>query len=264
MENIDRWCDWYASRGSSSGTVKLRRFHLMRFKTQVGDLLAVTEEDVTRHLLQFAEQAYDTRKSIQSSLRSFYHWALRRRLIDHDPTFELDKISGYAALPRPVPEDLLAQGLRGADVLTRRVLLLGGWGGLRLSEICATHSDNILPQGLYVWGKGAKERIVPLHPSISQALEGVEGWVFPSNQRRGFHMGPDAIASRVEKALPRPYSCHSLRHRFATRTYLHTKDIKAVQQLLGHSDLRTTQRYVLVGLDAMRDTVFALDDPAAA
>jgi integrase len=75
--------------------------------------------------------------------------------------------------------------------------------------------------------------------------------------RLGYHVGPSYVADRVEGVLE-GYTCHSLRHRFATCAYRATKDIRAVQELLGHSSPTTTAKYVLIDEDAMEAAVLSV------
>jgi site-specific recombinase XerD len=72
------------------------------------------------------------------------------------------------------------------------------------------------------------------------------------------HVTADYVADRLEKCLPDGWTAHSLRHRFATAAYNATKDLRAVQQLLGHARPETTARYTLVGDDAMTAAVMAV------
>ena len=98
---------------------------------------------------------------------------------------------------------------------------------------------------------------------LSQRLGGHRGvvahvdWVFPSTVRDG-HVGYDYLYKRVKAALGGRYTPHQLRHRFATQAYRGTHDLRAVQELLGHSSPTTTVRYTLIGNDAMTAAVHAV------
>ena len=136
------------------------------------------------------------------------------------------------------------------------MLLLGAYAGLRRAEIAGIHSDDITDMGLIVKGKGRKVRRIPIHPILAEALVDVSGYAFRG--RWGKSVTPNYVADHLEAVLPDPWTAHSLRHRFATQTYRACKDIRVVQQLLGHSSIQTTVRYVMVDEDALAAAVNAV------
>lgn len=259
MDNdlITEWCAWYAAGGASAGTIRVRRNHLRRLARQV-DLLEARTSDLVTFLEGYADQAPESRKSTLMSLRSFYRWALEHGHRADDPTRGLRPVKTPAGVPRPIPDELLEVSLAQADTETRLMVLLGGWAGLRRAEIARVHADDLTAFGLRVRGKGGRVRMVPIHPRLRAELVRVDGWAFPSSRRPGQPVNPDYVADRLERVLPNGYTAHSLRHRFATMAYRGSHDLRAVQQLLGHSDPGTTARYTLVGEDELRAAVLSV------
>ena len=255
---ITEWCEWYRAGDASEQTIRGRRYHLLRLARRNPDLLAVTELDLIRFMQSVDHIKPSSRKALTNSIRMFYKWAHRTGRMDHDPTVGLRRIKVPAGVPKPISEVAFAQALKAADEETRLMLLLGGYAGCRLSEIAAVHSGDITDQGLLIEGKGRKERLVPIHPRLADALVGIDGWAFPSPIREGQHVGHDYVASRLERVIPAPWTAHSLRHRFGTMTYRACKDIRVVQQLMGHSSIQTTAGYTLVDDDALAAAVNAV------
>lgn len=159
-------------------------------------------------------------------------------------------------LPRPISEADLELALSRAEGETRLMLLLGAYAGLRASEIAAVHADDVDRGGsvLRVLGKGNKVRNVPIHPKLAPFLP-ASGWAFPSTARPGEHVTRYYIGNRLRTVLPSPWTAHSLRHRFATMVYQASQDIRAVQELLGHESIRTTEIYVKVDAGRLGDVV---------
>jgi integrase/recombinase XerC len=166
---------------------------------------------------------------------------------------------------RPEREDDARPGrLEAAVVLRDRAILELLYGaGLRVGELCSLSTDRIDlgRRRLRVLGKGSKERELPLSDYVADALrrylrdgrgafaEDPVGWVFYNRRRRP--MTPRDVRAMVEKyrqtVLPdRHISPHTLRHSFATHLLEGGADIRAVQELLGHASLGTTQRYTHV------------------
>lgn len=255
-ELIDSWCRWYEAGDASEGTVALRRQHLARLAAR-HELLDVDEDDLVEFMRALSHCSSNTRKAMQSSLRSFYRWAQRTGLVESDPTLGLRRVSPAPAVPKPISEVALAQALAAADDEARLMLLLGAYAGLRRAEIAAVHSDDITDLGLMVKGKGRKVRRVPIHPLLAAELHRVDGHAFPGRWD-GEPVTPDYVSNRLEQVLPEPWTPHALRHRFATQAYQACKDIRVVQQLLGHASIQTTVGYVMIDQDALAAAVNAV------
>lgn len=251
---IELWLDWYRAGAVSPNTLRLRKSHLRRL-AGASDLMTATEDDLTSFLATIADKSANYRHSVHASLKQFYSWALRRGFRPDDPTVGLRPVPVPPGLPKPVDELTLAVALEQAGDETRLMLLLGAYAGLRRAEIAAVHSDHVRNGMLYVVGKGGKERHIPLHPRLAADLLKVSGWAFPSPINKGSHVTPDYVSDRLERALPEPWTPHSLRHRFATMAYQSAHDLRAVQTLLGHTKPETTARYTLIGRDDLQAAV---------
>ena len=198
-----------------------------------------------------------------SATRGLYQYLLRECLCRHDPATGLSPPKRERRLPRTLDADRSAQLLDGAvedDFIARRdqaMLELFYSSGLRLSELVGLDLDGLdLPAGLVrVRGKGNKVRELPVGSLARQALEQWlplrklanpgDGAVFISQQGR--RLGPRAVQLRVRQAgvreLGQHLHPHMLRHSFASHMLESSQDLRAVQELLGHADIATTQIY---------------------
>ncbi len=198
-----------------------------------------------------------------SATRGLYQYLLREGLCRHDPATGLSPPKRERRLPRTLDADRSAQLLDGAvedDFIARRdqaMLELFYSSGLRLSELVGLDLDGLdLPAGLVrVRGKGNKVRELPVGSMARQALEQwlplrkqanpCDGAVFISQQGR--RLGPRAVQLRVRQAgvreLGQHLHPHMLRHSFASHMLESSQDLRAVQELLGHADIATTQIY---------------------
>lgn len=224
-------------------------------------LTTMNEDDLVAFLAN-PEWSPETRKSARSVVRSFYAWAHRRGVVDDNPAAYLRAVRVPAGRPRPVPERGVKDALANATGEQKLMVLLAAYAGLRVSEIAGLRTDALTAQGLRVKGKGGKERIVPVHPSVLAPLaahmRSVQGeWVFPSPVSDS-HVRYDYIYKRIKAALGGIYTPHQLRHRFATQAYKGSHDLRAVQELLGHSSPNTTVRYTLIEDDALAAAVAAV------
>ena len=107
-------------------------------------------------------------------------------------------------------------------------------------------------------GKGDKDRLIPLPAGLGGMIRARSGWVFPSE--RGGHVSPRWVGQMCAAALPGDWTLHGLRHRFATRAYARSRDLRAVQELLGHASPAITQRYVAVSEMNLRAAMNAAAD----
>ena len=198
-----------------------------------------------------------------SAVRGFYRYLNREGLCEHDPANGLSPPKGERRLPKTLDADRTLQLLDGAledDFLARRdqaILELFYSSGLRLSELTGLNLEQLdLADGLVqVHGKGSKTRVLPVGRKAREALEQwlslralsqpADDAVFVSQQGR--RLGPRAIQLRVkaagERELGQNLHPHMLRHSFASHLLESSQDLRAVQEMLGHADIATTQIY---------------------
>lgn len=201
----------------------------------------------------------DTRRSFKDGINGFYRWAVKFGHLSANPVEELPSMRGSQAKPKPCPENVYRAALLKADERETLMLKLGGDAGLRRGEICQVHRKDLrrIDAGpeLLVRGKGAKQRIIPVTDDIADRIEGSTGFCFPS--RRRAHLTATAVGVMLSELLGGPWTAHTLRHRYATNVYRASKDLRALQELLGHSSLAITQRYVDTSQDEMRAAMLA-------
>ena len=232
-------------------TIRTRMSYLRRFAQEM-------PPDATRDQLVAWIGSHgwapETRKGAQCALRSFYRWAHRAGRMPHDPAADLDPITVPRGLPRPASEAQVEKG-RGAACPTRALMVeLAALYGLRRSEIAALRREDLTPYGLRVVGKGGKHRMVPVSSSTRATIERrPRGFLFPG--RFTGHLHPATVQRWVKAASG--VSPHPHRHRFATRAYAGSRDLFAVQRLLGHESAETTQRYVALDMAALEAAVAA-------
>lgn len=198
-----------------------------------------------------------------SAVRGLYRYLLREGRCQHDPAAGLSPPKGERRLPRALDADRTQQLLDGAvedDFIARRdhaILELLYSSGLRLAELVGLDLDRLdLSAGLVrVHGKGNKVRELPVGRKAREALAAwlplraltrpADGALFVS--RQGRRIGPRAVQLRVREAgvreLGQHLHPHMLRHSFASHVLESSQDLRAVQELLGHADIATTQIY---------------------
>ena len=257
----------------------------------------VERQTLRRHLAYMATrgQARRTIARRASALRRYFGWLQRTGRLDHDPTSGLSAPKGEARLPRvlrpdelrtligdpggspPQPAGAAARADGGAVELRDIALLELLYGsGLRVAEACGLDVDELdLSRGrVVVWGKGGKQRTVPLSdPSVASlrrwlaegrehlATAGSPGAAVFLN-RRGRRLTPRDARRIVDRRAGAPTHPHALRHTFATHLLDGGADLRVVQELLGHTDVATTQRYTHVSKERLR-TVFDATHPRA-
>jgi site-specific recombinase XerD len=261
VEPLEAYSEWMRAAGRPESTRYQRLYHLRRFAGAVQRRpFEVGLDDIVHYL---GSQAWGnaTKHSARSTLRGFYQWAVLVERVEADPTVRLPRIRQAAGKPRPASEDALSAGLRAADERVELMLRLAAGAGLRCSEVARVHSRD-LEQDLDGWslrvrGKGGRVRVVPLSRALALALRSLpSGYAFPG-QIDG-HLSAAYVSKLMSAALPAGVTGHMLRHRFASRAYVGAgRDIRAVQELLGHASVATTQVYTAVPRGALRAGVEA-------
>lgn len=285
------WCidDFAASlTRASANTVSAYRRDLVDFEEFVGesDPASVDRLHLRRYLAHLGANGYAKRSIARkaSALRRYFNWARRAGLIATDPAQGLKAPSGEGRLPRVLDGRELHDMLEPDEVAPdtppwrrRRddaVLELLYGSGLRVSELCGLDLDGVdLRRGIVtVWGKGSKERRVPMTKASVDALrtwlrsraevvdENSGAALFVNG--RGGRMGVRDVRRVVDERSPSPTHPHALRHTFATHLLDGGADLRIVQELLGHSDVATTQRYTHVSKERLR-SVYTSTHPRA-
>lgn len=255
---VDDYLLSLAAVGQTRPTIALRRALLCR----VARGLDCPPEAVTAELLVawFGSQGHwsiETRRSYRATARTFFSWAYRTGRL---PVFLGDavpQVRQRKAPPRPAPDSAYRAALDAADDRVTLMLRLAAEAGLRRAEVARVHTDDLLEGAagwsLLVHGKGDKRRVVPIGDDLAGAVRRYRpsrGFVFPG-QEDG-HLSVMYVGKMVAGALPDGWTMHTLRHRFATRAFRGSRNLRAVQMLLGHTSIATTERYTAVDDDEMR------------
>ncbi|NQW59208.1 tyrosine recombinase XerC [bacterium] len=213
-----------------------------------------------------------------AALRRYFSWLLRLsgKKIEN-PTVGVRAPSGEGRLPRILNADQLGALLTGSEIENDPVwrsardvaiveLLYGS--GLRVSELCTLDLANIdlKNKAATVWGKGSKERRVPLNEPTVAAID---LWMkhrhelaVPSSNslffnERGKQLTPRDVRRILDRRSIDPTHPHALRHTFATHLLDNGADLRAVQELLGHANVVTTQRYTHVSKERLQSAYLA-------
>lgn len=212
------------------------------------------------------------------NVRQFYGWAADEGLISVNPAARLITPRLGRRLPRPIGEAELRAALGCAAPRVRPWLVLAAWAGLRAKEIAYLRRENVLdtaeePVILIAEDatKGRSERIVPMSPFVLGELRAYglpgAGWVF---RRCDGQYGPNRpwmishLANEHLHDCGIPLTLHTLRHRFGTQTYESSgRDLRTVQELMGHARPSTTAIYVAFSNPNARRAVNALPVPPA-
>lgn len=236
-----------------------------------GDLLAYLGEQLLR-----GAAARSTARSL-SSMRRFYRYLLREQLIDADPSLLLEAPKLGRGLPKSLSEAEVERLLRAPDPETPlgmrdlAMLELLYATGLRVSELVTLKwSQANLDTGvLLIFGKGRKERLVPLGEMAAAAVRRYLEFARPlllkgrvcdelfvtrsasGMTRQRFWQRIQDYARKAQ--IPTEISPHTLRHAFATHLLNHGADLRTVQLLLGHQSLSTTQIYTHVARARLKE-----------
>lgn len=255
-------------------TSDVRSFASWCARSDVLEPGSVKRATIRRYLAHLTTRQF-ARRSIArkiAAIRRYYRWLVANGVVDVDPTSGVSVPAGGGRLPRVLDQrelsGLLDAPLRDDEPDWRRrrddaVLELLYGSGLRVGELCGLQVSSVsLSNGAAnVWGKGAKERRVPISEPAVAALRrwlAVRHDVLPPEagevlfgNERGRPLTPRDVRRIVDRRSPSPTHPHALRHTFATHLLDGGADLRAVQELLGHTDVATTQRYTHVSRERL-------------
>lgn len=235
---------WLKAAGRTSRTIQTRTNWIKTLaQTSNDDPTKVSTSEITDWLAN-PDWKPNSRRNALASARRFFHYLKISGHRPDDPTEYLLPVRVPRAVSVHLPAEVLHKALEKAENSEQKfMILLGALAGLRRTEIASLHTDDYSDGWLTVTGKGGDTRRIPAHPQLIPFLELKSlGYYFPG--RFSGHRSDDNVAKKISRLLGPGYSTHSLRHWFATTAYGQTQDLRAVQELLGHADISTTQRYI--------------------
>jgi len=288
-KNLDIFLSHLAiERGLSKNTIFAYRSDLTSLVSFLADNSLPLDKDAIKKFLSQQTNSSSTKDRQLSCLKTFFRYLQDEGIITEDPTSGLHSKNKVFRLPKSltneqvnklivsIPTDTLI------NIRDRFLLELLYGTGIRISEAIAIDLDDLeLAEGWIKikYGKGAKQRVVPIGSLLEKSLK--EYLVkarpeFIKNKNRQLALLVSARGSRLSRQaawlivkqagiranLPMDLSPHALRHSFATHLLAGGADIRVVQELLGHSVVTTTQIYTKVNIDQIRDT-FLLSHPRA-
>ncbi|UYO34338.1 site-specific tyrosine recombinase XerD [Bacillus zhangzhouensis] len=272
-------------RGLSENTIVSYKRDLQNYlsflKTheQLTDINDVTRLHIIHYLKQLKEEGKSSKTSVRhlSSIRSFHQFLLREKVTTNDPSWNIETQKTERTLPKVLSlgevEKLLDTPNQNTpfDYRDKAMLELLYATGIRVSEMLnLTLADVHLTMGfIRCFGKGRKERIVPIGEAAASAIEEYiekgrsrllkkqpSDALFLNHHgkkmsRQGFwkNLKKRAIEAGIQKEL----TPHTLRHSFATHLLENGADLRAVQEMLGHADISTTQIYTHVTKTRLKD-----------
>ena len=232
-------------------------------------------KDVVRQYIGFLatmKMAKRTTGRKLAALRRYFGWLARNQKISVDPTIGVRTPSDTGRLPKVLTNEQLGALLHTDDTDqpdwkiardTAVIELLYG-SGLRVSELCSLDIDsiNVKQLAVSVMGKGGKERRVPVgEPSLVALKQWValrmevvanSSTVALFVNSRGTRLGTRDVRRIIDARSLAPTHPHALRHTYATHLLDNGADLRAVQELLGHADVATTQRYTHVSKERLK------------
>lgn len=264
-------------RGLMPNTIEKIHIHLRAFENWLGrDLDTATTADIevfldTRHgrghdNWTISDQA---RCDWISHFTGFYTWSIRATgKPSVNPVEAIMRPKLRRRLPRPISESDLELAMSKADRTMYAFLALGAFAGFRCCEMAWLTGESVLwHEGvLNVFGKGRKERIVEIHPVVTAALRsyGVPRIGPAFCKADGSQFSPRRVSQVINgffTDLGINATAHQLRHRFGTQLYAACKNLRVVQEELGHAYSSTTDIYTAFARDEARAAVMALPIP---
>jgi integrase/recombinase XerD len=272
-----------AEKGSANATVSSYKRDLVLFeKVLFAAKINLTEENSEKAVMYFLEyldqQKYASSSSCRAlmTLRMFFRFLRKEEVIKKDPTLHMESPKLWQKIPEVLSQKEVEKLLNNFDEncrnasLDKAMLEVLYACGLRVSELCSLNLYDVKETAVKIKGKGGKERIVPIAKVSLAALDAYLGnfrqarvldkqgeplFVTPNGKR----INRVFVWKRVKICCQRVGICkrispHSLRHSFATHLLTNGADLRVIQDMLGHADIATTDRYTHVSLQGVKKT----------
>ena len=281
MIEIDEFCNYLLiDKHYSNNTIESYKRDLTKFYVYIDkDLKKVSKDDIKNYLKHLYDDKMNERSIARniSTLKSFYKFLNISKIINNNPVDSISSPKLGKKLPNTLSEEdinklLDIKLIDNYSFRNKAMLELMYATGLRVSELVnlKVYDVNLEEAIVKTIGKGSKERIIPIGDYALNALKvyineyrsslfkrEVNDYLFLNNHgkqmtRQGFFKIIKKLAS--EQGIKKDFSPHTLRHSFATHLLKYGADLRIIQELLGHSDVSTTQIYTHVSNEELEDT----------
>lgn len=266
-------------KGLSQNTIDAYRRDLSDFSQGIDDIHTIDRNYINSYVRKLRERKLAPSSVIRkvATLRGFFKWATSAEIIDKNPASTLEQPKTPQRLPKVVSikeiEEMLHNNLTSLEHVIMELLYSCG---LRVSELVNLKINDIDLSSKYVrcFGKGSKERIIPIGEMakniIKQYLPERELILkkFNLNTKQLLISEKGRFITRQDvynfihtqgKIIHKNISPHTLRHSFATHLLENGADLRVVQELLGHSDVSTTQLYTHISKKRLKDVYFSIN-----
>ena len=267
-------------KGLSQNTLEAYRRDLSAFSQGVEDITKVDRMSINMFIRKLRENKLAPSSIIRkmASLRGFFKWASSAGIIDKNPASTLEQPKVPQRLPKVVSikeiEEMLHNNLTPLEHVIMELLYSCG---LRVSELVNLKTSDIDLSSKYVrcFGKGSKERIIPIgeiaKKAVTEYMTERDFLVKKYNlntklllkQKSGRLITRQDVYTFIHaqgKLIHKNISPHTLRHSFATHLLENGADLRVVQELLGHSDVSTTQLYTHISKKRLKDVYFSINN----
>ena len=267
-------------KGLSQNTLEAYRRDLSEFSQGVEDITKVDRMSINMFIRKLRENKLAPSSIIRkmASLRGFFKWASSAGIIDKNPASTLEQPKVPQRLPKVVSikeiEEMLHNNLTPLEHVIMELLYSCG---LRVSELVNLKTSDIDLSSKYVrcFGKGSKERIIPIgeiaKKAVTEYMTERDFLVkkYNLNTKLLLIQNSGRVITRQDvytfihaqgKLIHKNISPHTLRHSFATHLLENGADLRVVQELLGHSDVSTTQLYTHISKKRLKDVYFSINN----
>ena len=271
-------------RGLTENTILAYRsdlYSLNEFfiKNNILEISEITRIKLNMYIKNLYDKKYTPRSIAReiATIKGFFKWLNTNEFIGHNPSLSIEQ----PKLPKRLPKVLSMKEInslleRNMTKLDKAILELLYAGGLRVSELTNLQIQNIDLKSKFLrcTGKGSKERIVPIGKkacsAVSNYLEERNYTIQKYNLKTKFCFLKDngqritrqdvyLFINNLGKNLNKDISPHTIRHSFATHLLENGADLRVVQELLGHSDVSTTQLYTHISKKRLKDIYFSIN-----
>ena len=279
-ETISQYLEYLElEKGLSQNTIDAYRRDLYSFTDNYSSFDNIGRLEINSYIRNLKEKKYAPTSIIRkvASIRGFFKWAYSMGIIDKNPASTLEQPKVPQRLPKVLSikeiENILHTNLNPLESVIIELLYSCG---LRVSELTNMCVNDIDLNAKYVrcFGKGSKERIIPIG---SKAIEKINKYLpyrnlilkqFDLTTKRLLINSSGRLLNRQDiytlihergKLINKNISPHTLRHSFATHLLENGADLRVVQELLGHSDVSTTQLYTHISKKRLKEVYFNIN-----